>query len=289
MPGREIPPRQSQSWVSRSLFVLSVLAVSAFTAFRFLPFPDELAHQRSAHLHSPPRAAAGLIVLRQKGFANDPLPLGITLSNSSGGETVSLLGLMDGFELSLGNSRGTSGWLLSASDLDQAFIGPTKNFVGSIEVTVQLHSALGRLLDRRAIEYEWVPKEDERKHEHKPEQQGITQPARVELPPPIEVHPRDPAEIAMLLDRGEALLQNGDIASARLLLKRAAALGSAQAAFELGMTFDAEFLKRQGVVGADSDETQARTWYERASNLGSAEASLQLKRLAGETGSDGSH
>jgi TPR repeat protein len=63
------------------------------------------------------------------------------------------------------------------------------------------------------------------------------------------------------------------------LLKRAANAGNAQAALELGMTFDPASLVERGVVGSAPDVAQARAWYERAMELGSTEASRRLEGL----------
>ena len=84
----------------------------------------------------------------------------------------------------------------------------------------------------------------------------------------------EPEQIAALIKLGQDLLKHGDIASARLLLKRAAIEGNAQAAFELGLTFDQPLLAQSGDVG------QAREWYKRAIKLGSIEASRRLERLS---------
>jgi TPR repeat protein len=86
----------------------------------------------------------------------------------------------------------------------------------------------------------------------------------------------DNNEIAMLVRRGKDFLKDGDLASARLLLQRAAAAGNAEASFILGTTFDPRFIRRMGVVGMESDIARAREWYKRAAELGSAEASQQL-------------
>ena len=86
----------------------------------------------------------------------------------------------------------------------------------------------------------------------------------------------DENEIAMLVRRGKDFLKDGDLASARLLLQRAAAAGNAEAAFILGTTFDPLFMRRMGVIGAEPDITRAREWYKRAAELGSTEASQQL-------------
>jgi Sel1 repeat len=88
-------------------------------------------------------------------------------------------------------------------------------------------------------------------------------------------------EIAALLARGKSFLLNGDIASARLLLQRAAEAGSAEAALTLGSTFDPRVIERLGAVGVTGDPKQAREWYEKAAQLGSPAAPRQLSLLAG--------
>ena len=53
-----------------------------------------------------------------------------------------------------------------------------------------------------------------------------------------------PDEIATLVKRGKDHLMNGDISSARLLLRRAAEAGNAEAALALGSTFDPIVIQR---------------------------------------------
>jgi TPR repeat protein len=85
--------------------------------------------------------------------------------------------------------------------------------------------------------------------------------------------------IAILIKRGKDLLADGDLAAARLLLRRAAEAGSAEGAFALGTTFDPVALQRLGAIGAVPDLAQARQWYQRAAELGSSAASQQLAGL----------
>jgi TPR repeat protein len=103
-------------------------------------------------------------------------------------------------------------------------------------------------------------------------------------PPVAQAEPNAVAlsgdELAALVKRGETYLANGDFASARLLLRRAAAAGSADAALSLGATFDPLVIKQLGAIGAEPDIERARKWYEAASKLGSQAASQQLARLA---------
>jgi TPR repeat protein len=90
----------------------------------------------------------------------------------------------------------------------------------------------------------------------------------------------DVDELEMLLKRGKEFLADGDLASARLLLRRAAEGGSAEAALVLGTTFDPLVIERLGVLGAHPDIGEARHWYQRAAKLGSNTASQRLARLA---------
>lgn len=92
--------------------------------------------------------------------------------------------------------------------------------------------------------------------------------------------PPDSEEIATLIKRGKDLLANGDLAAARLLLRRAAEAGSAEGALLLGSTFDPVALQRLGAIGAAPDLAKARQWYQRAAELGSSAASQQLAGIA---------
>ncbi len=92
--------------------------------------------------------------------------------------------------------------------------------------------------------------------------------------------PLDSQEVAALVKRGEDFLNNGDLAAARLLLQRAAAAASADAALAMGATFDPLVIKQIGAVGAEPDLVQAHEWYQKAAELGSAEAPQRLEQLA---------
>jgi hypothetical protein len=210
-----------------------------------------------------------LVVENQKGFANEPMPLGISVKDGSGVETLTVAGLAEGIELSLGTFQGSTGWLVSARDLDKTFIGTRQDFVGVMDAAVTLRSPLGERLDRQVIRFEWVQKKQERLI--------ATLEPRATAP---GLPPLDPEQIAGLVKLGRDLLKYGDVESARFLLKRAAIAGNAQAALELGLTFDGTILAQSGGPGIGSDVGAAREWYERAIKLGSTEASRHLERLA---------
>ena len=89
----------------------------------------------------------------------------------------------------------------------------------------------------------------------------------------------DPNEIEHLIHRGEAALQSGDIAAARLLLRRAAEAGDVTASMALAATYDPGVLTQLGARGAEPDVGTARAWYQKAADLGSSDAKRRLAEL----------
>jgi hypothetical protein len=87
------------------------------------------------------------------------------------------------------------------------------------------------------------------------------------------------AEITELLDHGDSLLHNGDVASARLFYERAADAGDGRAALRLGATFDPEFLGRLGLGKLQANPAAAQSWYSRARDLGTVDAKRQLNSI----------
>jgi hypothetical protein len=105
--------------------------------------------------------------------------------------------------------------------------------------------------------------------------------AVAELATPGEaIHHLDPDVIASLLRRADALIASGDVAAARLALRRAADAGDPRAAMTLGETYDPALLEKLSVHGIVPDVAMARSWYERAKKFGSAEAPQRLEMLA---------
>src|SRR5436190_23569770 len=90
----------------------------------------------------------------------------------------------------------------------------------------------------------------------------------------------DPEEVALLLKRGEVLIAEGDIVSARLMLTRAAEAGEARAALTLGASYDPDMLRKLGVMGVAADAAKARAWYQKAAEYGSGEATRRLEQFA---------
>jgi hypothetical protein len=161
-------------------------------------------------------------------------------------------------------------------------IGRPPGFAGDV-ATVDLRSPRARLMDSQVVRLEWIPKKEglwaPGSEPTKPERTK-PEPATLEpVKPSPAALPLSPEEIAILIKRGDDFLKYGDVASARLSLRRAAGAGSAQAALALGVTFDPAFLREQGILGFAPDVPQARAWYERAVELGSSDAARRLERL----------
>jgi len=98
--------------------------------------------------------------------------------------------------------------------------------------------------------------------------------------PNSSIHHLDPDAIASLLKRADGLMASGDVAAARLVLRRAADVGDAHAALTLAETYDPAILEKLGVHGVVPDLAMARSWYEKARASGSAEAPQRLETLA---------
>jgi hypothetical protein len=105
-----------------------------------------------------------------------------------------------------------------------------------------------------------------------------TNAAPISVPQSATPAPNDPAvqldsdEMTRLIKRGKDFLAQGNFASARLLFKRAADAGSAEAALALGSTYDPSVIKQLGAVSITPDIDGALKWYETAADHGSAEA-----------------
>jgi hypothetical protein len=82
-----------------------------------------------------------------------------------------------------------------------------------------------------------------------------------------------------LIARGDAFLELGDIASARLYYERAADAESGPAALRMGATFDTVFTGRTFFGAFTANSEKALFWYRRARELGVAEAKLRIKAL----------
>jgi hypothetical protein len=287
-------------WIARLGFVcfaagIGAFAITALSVTDFYPSDFNKGDRVAGFVPTAPSnenvdvTPARLIVEGGRASANDPLPLGVSLKDPSGGETVFLSGLENGTRLSAGTPFGSKGWRISARELGSVLAYAPVDYIGAMHAAINLHAANNAVVDTRVVRLEWVAKK--KKNEQASVQAAVQQPpaqqpapatakqaARAPAPPPM-----DPEEINRLIRRGQQLLQAGDIAPARLMLQRAAMGGSGQAALLLGGTYDPEVLRDLGVLGFASNPAQAREWYQKAAGMGVTEASRRMERLAQAT------
>jgi TPR repeat protein len=91
---------------------------------------------------------------------------------------------------------------------------------------------------------------------------------------------KDNPEAARLMARASALLAQGNIGAARIVLERAAETGSAEACFALAETYDPLVLSKWGTYGTRGEATKARELYRKAQAGGIQEANERINALA---------
>ncbi|MGY8661367.1 hypothetical protein Q3C01_03225, partial [Bradyrhizobium sp. UFLA05-109] len=94
-----------------------------------------------------------------------------------------------------------------------------------------------------------------------------------------QVNPNATVQAAKLVARASALLGQGNIGAARIVLERAAEMGSAQASFALAETYDPLVLPNFGTYGTKGDPTKAQSLYAQAEAGGIKEAKARLEAL----------
>jgi hypothetical protein len=195
---------------------------------------------------------------------DDRLPLGIFIrgpSEIASAAAINISGLPNGWALSAGWPF-ADGWRIPAARLSGALILPPRGFSGAIDFAAELRLADNTLMERRIVR-------------------------RVRIDPGLA----DERTIS-LLRVAEGLLAAGDIATSRLMLRRAADAGNARAALLLGETHGGVRIDprladertisllrvAEGLLAA-GDIATARLMLRRAADAGNARAAL----LLGET------
>ncbi len=220
--------------------------------------------QTSASAESPSSPPAPTLVASQAAprRTGEAFPLGVSVRGPADGALLAIGGLANGARLSAGQPAGDNSWRLSAADLKDVILQPPQDFVGAMDLTIELRLADDTLADRRSLRFEWAAGGLEAK------------------PRAHAIHQLDPDEIARLLKRGDELIASGDLAAARLVLQRAAEAGDARGALALAGTYDPMVLEKLPLHGFAPNIAMARSWYEKARQFGSADASRRLEMLA---------
>lgn len=237
-------------------------------------------------------SCAAPLEIRQQlaGVPGEEVPLRLELpAKPMPGEAASMgfvriLGLPPMFSLNRGFAA-AGAWAVSLGEADALALAAPVNFEGTLVLTIELVRDESDEPQRWQIQITLVPK-----------QSGTTPlpPAITALAPasPAAPQPKPTESIGSMkaaqplraaaraqMDRGRQLLQENDVAAARLIFKRLAESGVAEAAFAMAQTYDPEFLKTIPTAGLQPDLVQARKWYERAAAMGNASAALRFGEL----------
>ncbi|WBL81434.1 hypothetical protein I3J27_13780 [Bradyrhizobium xenonodulans] len=94
-----------------------------------------------------------------------------------------------------------------------------------------------------------------------------------------QANPNEGVQAAKLIARASVLLEQGNIGAARIVLERAAEMGSARASFVLAETYDPLILPNFGTYGTQGDPTRAQNLYARAEAGGIREAKTRFEAL----------
>jgi hypothetical protein len=194
--------------------------------------------------------------LRLEALKPQLLPLQVRPEEAIEDSYILLLsGLPANATISGASRMGTDSWLVSPGALRRIEIVVPEWSTSVIEVGMELRRSNGAVLAQNKM---WLS-----------------------VPPPQvpEGTKLDQTALKDLVRKGDRLLSRGDIAAARAFYERAAAMGSAEAAFALGSTYDPRRLWSLGVFGMVGNKDRARHWYQRAAELGHPEAKARISAL----------
>jgi hypothetical protein len=209
----------------------------------------------------PARAASRQLTIDAIRLRQTDALLTISAGDVGSDAAVVVAGLAAGSTLSAGAPAGPNMWRLSIEDLGDVVLAPPAGFVGGMDLSLELRLADQTAVGRAALQLEWR--------------------ANDTLPPPKSQR-FGAAEIALMMEKGAALIGIGNVGGARMVLQHAAEAGDPAAALALAETYDPLVLRRMDVKGGiTSDIGLANIWYEKAKDLGSIVASERLKSLAG--------
>jgi hypothetical protein len=184
------------------------------------------------------------------------LPLQIRPEEAAQESYILLLsGLPANAALSGASRMGADSWLVPPGALSQLEIVVPEWSASTIEVGVELRRTNGVVAAQSRV---WLA-----------------------VPPPAAPQGARLSEPAItdLVRSGDRLLNRGDVAAARALYEKAAAMGSAHAALALGSTYDPRRLWSLGVFGTVGNKERARQWYQRAADLGHPDANDRIRAL----------
>jgi hypothetical protein len=208
------------------------------------------------------------------------LPAQTAQEENGGGGYIRILGLPPSFSLNHGFAA-IGAWAVPVSDVSGLTLAAPADFSGNLLLTIEL------VRNQNPEPLQWkVVVTLAKKGAGQPITMADMSGMANGLAPPAEsignmkaAQPLKTASRAMM-SRAKELLQANDVAAARLIFKRLAENGIGEAAFNLGQTYDPDFLKTIPTAGLEPEPELARQWYLRAAALGYPEANVRLSELS---------
>jgi hypothetical protein len=279
--GDNRPPSRSTSiaWQRPDGGAPARLELAAMTANRAAKGEPMLipAVARASAAPSSEAAAAAQVILATSGR---PLALAPLLPRSHA-RYLLLRGLPPEAELSAGRRSGSGTWFVKDAEVSDLTLSIGAAASGDYPLEIYVLDQGNAPQSRRSL----VLRVEATAQTFGPDMSWAAALLDVPFAPHSAEEPVVPAQSAVLLDRAKHLLDEGDIAAARLLLLHLAERGEGDAAYELARTFDQDTLSALGARGMDADPVRAQGWYEQASQKGNAKAAERLKILASLSGS----
>ncbi len=247
----------------------------------------------------PPADGGGPLILVQAsgafavddivGEAGAPIDIAITLPPFQPTDylLLSFRGLPKGFSLSSG-FRTADAWLVSAHDARDLQLVPPNGFIGGFTMEVQFIRGQNVVPLVQSVNVDVQGKPVATRNVSSQETTSTTiaavvppEPRHDTAPPPaVQVSPEKEKQ---LMGLAGSILQQKDIAAARLIYARLAREGSVQGALTLAQTYDPAFLSRYDTTGLQPDTEKAKYWYGIAASMGSEDASGRLLALESAT------
>lgn len=275
------------------------------------PIDRELSALGSGVIRLVQNEGGGLSIQDVAGDAGEQIPLQISIDQIDGREYAFVMfrGLPDGFTLSSG-FRVKQSWAVSLKDLGSLTLQSPDTYAGQLDLEVLLVKGRNSPVESRTMTVNIGGPAPDAVATTDTAANPIEQIPPV-LPPAIAPVARDsaadrdpssgqetqeanklaeplprklligPEEEAAMLERGLALLANGDVTSARLLLEHIAKKGSGKGALALGQTYDPVFFGSINALGGvQPDRDKAMEWYSIAAGLGQDAAKERLSALS---------
>jgi hypothetical protein len=244
-------------------------------------------------LDKKPVRAARLEVRDAAGPINSPIPLDIAAYPADGDTPVTLRisGLPEAAYLTKGVEVAQGEWMLKAADIKQAELVVPKTDTPTIALQVSAleektgepaapAQSLNVALDTNAVPVPGTPLPQALEPRIEPASalpnQQANLPPAVAVPEPLQsLNP----EAQGYLNKGNRLLNVGDVLAARQFYLKAFKLDVTAAAFGVGQTYDPAVYAKHNIRGLQPDPQAAAEWYGKAAADGMPEALAAMEQL----------